>query len=56
MIRCRINIHAFHETDEFGRTTCTRCGKRQPIVFAQIQDPELAGRQLNRPKTRRQRR
>jgi hypothetical protein len=56
MILCRFQFHAFHEKDEFGRVTCTRCGKRQPIEYEQIQDPELAGRQLNRPKTRRQRR
>jgi hypothetical protein len=54
MILCRFRIHKFTERDEHGRITCQRCGKRAPIVFATIEDPALAGRQLRRPKTRRQ--
>ena len=52
---CRFNFHAFHERDEFGRVTCTRCGKRQPIHWDTIPDPALEGRQLTRPKTKGQR-
>lgn len=51
-LRCSLHIHAFSEKDEHGRITCHRCGKRKPVVFAAIPDPELAGRQLARRKTR----
>lgn len=54
MIRCAIKIHRFTEIDQHGRITCERCGKRKPVVFAPIEDPALAGRQLRRAKTRRQ--
>ena len=49
---CKLNSHAFREVDEFGRCYCERCGQRQPKRFAQIQAPELEGRQLTRPKTK----
>ena len=49
---CKLNSHAFNEVDEFNRISCERCAKRKPVRFAQIQAPELEGRQLNRPKTR----
>lgn len=49
---CRINRHRYTETDQHGRITCERCGKRKPVVFQTIADPELAGRQLARAKTR----
>jgi len=52
---CRIKFHTYTETDEHGRITCERCGKRKPVIYPTIEDPSLAGRQLNRPKTRRQR-
>ena len=51
-IRCSWNVHRFDETDEHGRCYCSRCGTRKPKRFAQIQAPELEGRQLTRPKTR----
>jgi hypothetical protein len=54
-LRCKLNLHAFNETDEFGRIWCERCGVRKPVRFAQIMDDALLGRQLNRPKTRKQR-
>jgi hypothetical protein len=50
--RCSWNIHRFDETDEFNRVWCSRCGARQPKRFAQIQAPELQGRQLTRPRTK----
>ena len=53
--RCQFNWHRYDETDEFGRTWCSRCGERQPRRFAQIQTAEQQGRELNRPKTRGQR-
>ena len=49
---CKLNIHRFDETDEFNRVRCSRCGTRKPKRFAQIQAPELEGRQLTRPRTR----
>jgi hypothetical protein len=49
---CRLNKHRFTECDEHNRITCERCGKRKPVVFAVIPDPELHGRQLVRAKTR----
>jgi hypothetical protein len=52
MIRCRFGFHAYTERDEHGRITCERCGRRKPVVFATIPDPDLVGRQLTRPKTR----
>ena len=52
---CKLNHHAFREVDEFGRISCERCGERKRVRYAQIVDPELAGRQLTRPKTRGQR-
>lgn len=55
MILCRLNRHRFTETDHAGRITCERCGKRKPVVFAPIPDPDLVGRQLARPKTKGQR-
>jgi hypothetical protein len=51
-LRCSWNIHKFTEVDEHGREFCERCGERKRVRYAQIVDPELAGRQLNRPKTR----
>lgn len=55
MIRCLLRIHRYDDPDTHGRKFCVRCGKRQPVKFATIPDPALDGRQLSRPKTRRQR-
>ena len=52
VILCRFNIHRFSERDEHNRITCQRCGKRKPVVFATIEDPALAGRQMRRAKTK----
>jgi hypothetical protein len=52
MIRCKLGIHAYTERDEHGRITCERCGRRKPVVYPTIYDPDLVGRQLTRPKTR----
>jgi len=53
-IRCALGHHAYTEADECNRITCERCGKRMPIRYETIPDPTLEGRQLARPKTRRQ--
>jgi hypothetical protein len=55
-IRCRLGFHKYTEIDDCNRCSCERCGDRKPIIYAQIQAPELAGRQLNRPKTKGQKR
>lgn len=46
------NSHRFDEVDECNRTTCSRCGIRKPIRYAQIQPAEDVGRVMNRPKTK----
>lgn len=51
-LRCRLSLHRYRERDEHGRVTCCRCGKRLAVVYATVPDPEIAGRQLTRPKTR----
>lgn len=50
--RCSWNIHRFDEVDEFNRVSCSRCGIRKPVRFAQIQPAEDVGRVLNRPRTK----
>lgn len=55
MILCRLRLHQFTERDEFGRVTCHRCGKRQPVVF-EIRDADYARNHLSRPKTKGRRR
>lgn len=54
-LRCKLNFHAFTETDEFNRTTCERCGTRLPKAIRVLSPEELEGRQLIRRKTRGQR-
>jgi hypothetical protein len=49
---CQFGFHRYDDADEFGRVWCSRCGKREPVQFAQIQAPEAVGRELNRAKTR----
>lgn len=51
-IRCSWNIHKFTEVDEAGRVTCERCGARAKIKHKVIRDPALAGREMERPKTK----
>jgi hypothetical protein len=55
-IRCSWDIHKFTEVDDCNRVTCERCGERKRIRYAQIQAEEDRGRQLNRAKTKGQKR
>jgi len=50
-----LRLHRFDEVDEFNRISCSRCAKRKPVRFAQIQPAEDVGRVLNRPRTKGQR-
>jgi hypothetical protein len=54
-LRCSWGIHKYTEIDVFGRCSCERCDARKPVRFKQIADPDLAGRQLARAKTKGQR-
>ena len=54
--RCQFNMHRFDEVDEFNRCWCSRCGLRKPVRFETIQTEEQRGRELNRAKTKGQRR
>jgi hypothetical protein len=49
-------MHRFDEVDEFNRCWCSRCGLRKPVRFETIQTEEQRGRELNRAKTKGQRR
>lgn len=51
-VLCRVNSHAFTERDEFGRTSCERCGVREPVRYRILNDIEQQGREMIRPKTK----
>ena len=53
-IFCKLGHHKYDYTDQHGRTWCTRCEQRKPVVYTVTSDPELAKHQLTRPKTRKQ--
>ena len=53
-ILCKLGRHRYDYTDQHGRSWCIRCEKRKPVVYTTRPDPDLAGRQLTRPKTRKQ--
>jgi hypothetical protein len=48
-------LHKYDEVDDCNRISCSRCAKRKPVRFETIQAPEAVGRELNRAKTKGQR-
>lgn len=52
-ILCRVGLHARRFEYRAGRVElCPRCGREKRHTWEAIPNPELAGRQLSRPRTR----
>ena len=55
--RCQFGFHWYDKasSDEYGRVWCARCRTREPIHYRVLNDIEKQGREMIRPKTRKQR-
>lgn len=50
---CRIGLHKRRMEYRSGRVeVCLRCSREERLTWDVIPNPELAGRQLSRPRTR----
>lgn len=50
---CRLGLHKTRMESRAGRVeVCARCGCEKRHSWSPIPNPELAGRQLTRPRTR----